>query len=74
MPSTSDGLWWVSSGRATFGLIVRNGIVVEAAPYGRKWCVRREWTELMAWLRFRGYALRHITSNATSLDNVTDVE
>ena len=69
-----DGLWWVSNGRATFGLIVRNGVVAESAPYGRKWCVGREWTELASWLRFRGYDLFHVSRNIGTLDNVTGIE
>lgn len=73
MASDVDGVWWVSSPRASFGLVVRDGVVVESAPYGRKWCLRREWNELAAWLRFRGYDLRHV-SNAGTLDNLTGIE
>jgi hypothetical protein len=60
----SDGLWWVSCPRATFGIVVQSGRVVDAAPYGRRWCVGREWPELSNWLRFRGYSLYYVGSSA----------
>jgi len=60
MTTPSDGLWWVSNRRATFGLVVDAGRVIEAAPYGRRWCVGREWPELRNWLRYRGYDLFYV--------------
>lgn len=33
----TDRCIWVSLPRATFGLIVRDGRVVDAAPYGRRY-------------------------------------
>jgi hypothetical protein len=38
-------IWW-STDRATVGLIVRDGIVVEAAPYARRWAQGREAREI----------------------------
>jgi hypothetical protein len=32
-----DGLIWWSTPRATVGLIVRGGVIVETAPYARRW-------------------------------------
>jgi len=69
----SDGCWQVRSERATFGLVVQDGIVIEAAPYGRKWCVGREWAELRLWLDYRGYTVTFISSAGT-LDNLTGIE
>ena len=74
MTSDVDGLYWVSAPRATFGLLVRNGIVAESAPYGRKWCLGRVWIELETWLRYRGYDVRRVSRNAGTLDNVTGIE
>jgi len=31
----ADRMIWVSLPRATFGIVIRNGKVVDAAPYGR---------------------------------------
>lgn len=72
--STVDGLWQVTNERVSFGLVVKDGIVVEAAPYGRKWCVGREWAELRSWLLYRGYALTLVTSSPGALDNLTGIE
>ena len=52
---TWNGTLWVSNRRVTFGLIVRDGKVVESAPYGRKWCLGRQIDELRSWLTYRGY-------------------
>jgi hypothetical protein len=39
-----SGLLWVSSPRATVGLVVAGGVVVESPPYGRRWAMgRRAW-------------------------------
>ncbi|WP_030457007.1 hypothetical protein [Herbidospora cretacea] len=42
-----DGLIWWSTEKATFGLIVRDGVVVEAAPYARRWARGRRAEELL---------------------------
>nr|WP_062338381.1 hypothetical protein [Herbidospora sakaeratensis] len=42
-----DGLIWWSTEKATFGLIVRDGVVVEAAPYARCWARGRSAEELI---------------------------
>lgn len=41
-----NGLLWWSSDRATVGLVVRDGVVVEAPPYARKWALGRTLAEL----------------------------
>ncbi|WP_062431136.1 hypothetical protein [Herbidospora daliensis] len=42
-----DGLIWWSTEKATFGLVVRDGVVVEAAPYARRWAHGRPAEELL---------------------------
>jgi hypothetical protein len=43
----SDVVYWISTPLATFGLIVRKGVVIEAAPFARKSClgktIREAW-------------------------------
>ncbi|WP_433220557.1 hypothetical protein [Microtetraspora malaysiensis] len=41
-----NGLIWWSTGRATVGLVVRDGVVVEAPPYARRWAQGREAGEI----------------------------
>ncbi|WP_346100748.1 hypothetical protein [Nonomuraea maheshkhaliensis] len=41
-----DGLIWWSTGRATVGLVVRDGVVVETAPYARRWAKGRDAREI----------------------------
>ncbi|TYB45139.1 hypothetical protein FXF51_60160 [Nonomuraea sp. PA05] len=40
------GLIWWSTHRATFGLVVRDGAVVESAPYARRWALGRDAREI----------------------------
>ncbi|MGS2646701.1 hypothetical protein [Streptosporangium sp. LJ11] len=41
-----NGLIWWSTHRATVGLIVRDGIVVESASYARRWAQGRDAREI----------------------------
>ncbi|MDP9841099.1 hypothetical protein [Streptosporangium lutulentum] len=41
-----NGLIWWSTHRATVGLVVRDGIVVESAPYARRWAQGRDAREI----------------------------
>ncbi|MEU8381398.1 hypothetical protein [Streptosporangium sp. NPDC048865] len=41
-----NGLIWWSTHRATFGLVVRDGIVAESAPYARRWAQGRDAREI----------------------------
>ncbi len=41
-----NGLFYWSSDRATVGLIVKGGVVVDAPPYARKWALGRTLAEL----------------------------
>ncbi|YCK33920.1 hypothetical protein ACNF49_07425 [Actinomadura sp. ATCC 39365] len=41
-----NGLIWWSTHHATVGLVVRDGIVVEAAPYARRWAQGRDAREI----------------------------
>ncbi|TKK86772.1 hypothetical protein FDA94_20140 [Herbidospora galbida] len=42
-----DGLIWWSTAKATFGLVVSDGVVVEAAPYARRWAQGRPADEVL---------------------------
>jgi hypothetical protein len=42
----ANGLIWWSAERATVGLVVRDGTVVEAPPYARRWAEGRAAREL----------------------------
>ena len=44
-----DGVIWWSTPRATCGLVVADGRVVECAPYLRRWALGRDAAEL--WTR-----------------------
>ncbi|MEU1394108.1 MULTISPECIES: hypothetical protein [unclassified Nonomuraea] len=41
-----NGLIWWSTRRATVGLVVRDGVVVESAPYARRWAQGRDAREI----------------------------
>jgi hypothetical protein len=41
-----NGLIWWSTERATVGLVVRDGVVVETAPYARRWAQGRDAREI----------------------------
>ncbi|WP_067173592.1 hypothetical protein [Microtetraspora niveoalba] len=41
-----NGLIWWSTHRATVGLVVRDGVVVESAPYARRWARGRDAGEI----------------------------
>jgi hypothetical protein len=41
-----NGLIWWSTHRATIGLVVRDGVVVEYAPYARRWAQGRDAREI----------------------------
>lgn len=45
--TTSDGLIWHSTPRATVGLVVSGGVVVDAPPYARGWALGRPAPELL---------------------------
>ncbi len=49
-----DGLIWWSTEKATVGLVVRDGVVVEAAPYARRWAQGRRAEEIFARAREDG--------------------
>lgn len=42
-----DGLIWYSTPAATVGLVVKDGVVVDAPPYARKWALGRSAEELL---------------------------
>ena len=42
----ADGLLWYSTPRATVGLIVVGGAVVDGPPYARRWALGRDAREL----------------------------
>ncbi len=35
----ADGVIWYSTPKATVGLVVKDGIVVDSAPYARRWAL-----------------------------------
>ncbi|MFG3604417.1 hypothetical protein [Micromonospora chersina] len=45
VPGT-DGLIWYSTPRATVGLVVRASVVVDCAPYARRWALGRDARQL----------------------------
>lgn len=45
-------LYQVDIGYACFGVEVRNGIVVEAAPIGG-WMIRKPWKTVKVWIKKR---------------------
>lgn len=55
-----DGMIWYSTPRATFGLVVKDKLIVDCAPYARKWALGRSarviWDQALA----RGYTVRWI--------------
>ncbi len=55
---TADGLIWLATRRATVGLIVRGGIVVECAPYARRWALGRDARQVWRDAARRGAQLR----------------
>jgi hypothetical protein len=43
---TASGLVWVSTSKVTVGLVVENGVVVDAPPYARRWALGRRLAEV----------------------------
>ena len=50
---------WVSLPYATYGVAVRDGRVVAAAPIAR-WMVGRRWLDVLGWLRRKGAVVRRL--------------
>ncbi len=48
MSTMDNGLLYWSTPTATFGLVVRNGVVVTSPPYARKWAQGRRAEDLVA--------------------------
>jgi hypothetical protein len=55
-----SGVVQVSSPRATFGLVVTNGIVTEAAPYGRSASLGKPITRVATYWRSRGWTVEPV--------------
>lgn len=56
---TANGMIWLSTRRATVGLIVRDdGIVVDCAPYARTWALGRDARQVWRDAHRRGAELR----------------
>jgi hypothetical protein len=53
-PSFVNGLIYMSTARFTVGLIVVNGMVIDAAPYARKWTLGRQAAQVWRDARRRG--------------------
>ena len=68
VPPLGECVMWCSGPRATFGLIVRDGVVIEAAPYARRWCQGRNAVEIAWRLMRQGYEIRWMVFNAGTLD------
>lgn len=51
--SSSEGWFWVSSNRMTFGVLVSDGLIRDAAPIARKFIGQRP-ENLGAWMRKHG--------------------
>jgi len=51
-------LIWASNRRATFGILVKDGMVVETAPYLRRQLAGRSFEVIGPWLEERGFELR----------------
>lgn len=43
---TANGLIWCSTPKATVGLVVRDGRVVDCPPYARRWAMGRDAREV----------------------------
>jgi hypothetical protein len=52
-----DGLIWYSTPRATVGLVVRAAVVVDCAPYARRWALGRDARQLWDAAKRRGIDL-----------------
>ena len=58
-----DGLWWVSTSLATFGVTVRNGLVIpeHTAPFGQRFA-HQPFERLVNWLTHKdpAFAAEHL--------------
>jgi len=61
----ADGLLVWSTSRATVGLIVRGGVVVETPPYARRWALRRDARQLWVEGKRKGVDLTWIPAVVT---------
>lgn len=55
------GLFQVTLGSATFGVVVVNGIVESAAPFA-KWCIGKPWEHARQWFVRKGGKLERVTT------------
>lgn len=51
-------LLWCASRRATVGLVVRDEVVIDAAPYVRRWTMGRNIMDLVPQLKARGFVVK----------------
>jgi hypothetical protein len=51
----ANGLIWLSTARYTVGLVVRDGVVVDAPPIARRWAMGRDARQV--WRDARGAKL-----------------
>jgi hypothetical protein len=58
--SDVDGWYRASSGRATFAFCVTHGVVVEAAPYGKRMLMGRSWADAWEYLNNAGFTVSRL--------------
>ena len=51
--------YWISLSYATYGVIVRDGIVVEAAPIAH-WMIGKHWSYCSRWVIRKGGEVRRV--------------
>lgn len=62
--TTADGIIWHSTPKATVGLVVRDGVVVDCPPYARRWAQGADARALWRAAARRGVDLEWIPNSA----------
>lgn len=57
MITGANGVLWLSRNHATVGLVVRDGVVVQAPPYAARWAMGHDIDRIYASARGHGYTV-----------------
>jgi len=69
----STGIYWISLSYATFGLVVRGGIVTDSAPIAR-WTRGKDLANVLGYYRGKGALVRRVGNDMVGEDGLQPTE